>query len=114
MILSKGLKLNALYIFQKVGVAPILSELEKLGGWPLLEGENWKEKNFTLNTASEFMKNGHKRDYIFNLYVQEDLKNSTRRVIRIGRGNLRIPDEVFFMVSNQSNPEHLQHFKIFI
>ena len=91
-----------------------MSELEKLGGWPILEGDNWKEKNFTLNMASEFMKNGHNWGYIFSLDVSEDRKNSTRRVIRIERGDLRLPDEIFLVVSNQSNSEQIQHFKIFI
>ena len=91
-----------------------MSELEKFGGWPLLEGDNWKEKNFSWNMASEFMKNGHNWGYIFGLKVSEDRKNSTRRVIYVGRGSLRLPDEVFLMVSVQSNLEHLQHFAVFI
>ena len=88
-----------------------MSELEKFGGWPLIEGDNWKEKNFSWNMPSEFMKNGHHWGYIFALNVGTDAKNSTRRVISVGRGNLRLPDEVFLMVSVQSHLEHLQHYK---
>ena len=108
---SVELKVNI--VIQNVGVTPIMSELEKFGGWPLLEGDNWKEKNFSWNMASEFMKNGHNWGYIFGLNVREDPKNSTRRVIHLGRGSLRLPDEVFLMVSVQSNLEHLQHFAVF-
>ena len=84
-----------------------MSELKKFGGWPLIEGDNWKERNFSWNMPSEFMKNGYHWGYIFALNIGTDAKNSTRRVISVGRGNLRVPDEVFLMVSVRS-----QHYGI--
>ena len=32
--------------FQRLGVAPLKLELEKLGGWPLIQGDKWKESDF--------------------------------------------------------------------
>ena len=89
-----------------------MSELEKLGGWPILEGDKWKEKNFTLNMASEFMKNGHNWRYLISLGVGLDLKNTTQRVIAVGRGRGRLPDDVFLIVSISSNPEQCNTLNI--
>ena len=33
-------------LIQTVGLAPLMLELEKLGGWPLLQGDDWKEDEF--------------------------------------------------------------------
>ena len=34
-------------LFQRIGLAPLKLELEKLGGWPLLQGDTWREDEFT-------------------------------------------------------------------
>ena len=33
-------------LFQRLGVAPLKSELEKLGGWPLIQGDKWNKNDF--------------------------------------------------------------------
>ena len=80
---------------QRLGVEPIKSELEKLGGWPLIEGDSWKESNFTLDMAWEFMKNGHDNNYIFNLEVGLNLTESTKKVIGISTGRMMLRGLLF-------------------
>ena len=80
---------------QRLGVEPIKPELEKLGGWPLIEGDSWKESNFTLDMAWEFMKNGHDNNYIFNLEVGLNLTESTKKVIGISTGRMMLPGLLF-------------------
>ena len=47
---SKCPKLDWIF-FQKVGMAPLHffrdKLLEKVGGWPLIAGDSWKEEDFT-------------------------------------------------------------------
>ncbi|CAG2066313.1 unnamed protein product [Timema podura] len=42
------------------GLGPFRELLKELGGWPVLEGDAWKEADFTwLNTVYKFRKAGH-------------------------------------------------------
>ena len=35
-----------IYLLQALGVAPLKSKLEALGGWPLINSEGWKDDEF--------------------------------------------------------------------
>nr|CAD7452415.1 unnamed protein product [Timema tahoe] len=49
------------------GLGPFRELLKELGGWPVLEGDAWKEADFTwLNTVYKFRKAGYSVDYFMD------------------------------------------------
>ncbi|KAF5283678.1 hypothetical protein FQA39_LY17253 [Lamprigera yunnana] len=58
--------------------------LRELGGWPLLEGKNWNEKNFVwTDLIYKLRKRGIRSNYLINLQVEPDDRNSTKRVLTL-------------------------------
>ena len=100
-------------LFQRIGLAPLKLELEKLGGWPLLQGDSWREDqfswydgamfggtqlvNFRHNLASLLMKNGHQWDHVLNIYPMQDAKNSSWRVLVMDGVKLKAPPQTEYL-----------------
>jgi len=58
--------------------------LKKLGGWPVLEGDDWDAGSFTwLQSVYKFKEVGFSVDYFLDFSVTTDLKNSTKRTIDV-------------------------------
>ncbi|XP_031331876.1 neprilysin-2-like [Photinus pyralis] len=56
--------------------------LRGLGGWPLLEGNSWNERNFDwIQLIHELRRNGLEYNYFFNFGIEPDRKNSSQRVL---------------------------------
>lgn len=63
----------------------VKSLLSDLGGWPVLEGNDWDENNnFAWTTTMySFRKAGLEVDTLMDLTVGFDLKNSSRRMVQV-------------------------------
>lgn len=58
--------------------------ITKLGGWPVLEGSNWKDGDFDWKqSVYKFRKVGYSVDYFIDFSVGIDFKNSTKRIIDV-------------------------------
>lgn len=69
---------------EEKGLTPAIENLKTLGGWPVLEGDSWKEEDFDWKeSVYKFRKAGYSVDYFFDFSVGIDLKNSTKRVLDI-------------------------------
>lgn len=69
---------------ERRGVEPILNILQELGGWPVLDGDKWNEKDFTwVQSVYKFRKVGYSVDYFLDFSIGIDLKNSTIRKIDV-------------------------------
>lgn len=65
---------------------PLLDILKKLGGWPVLEGDNWKDGDFNWKeSVYRFRDMGYSVDYFLDFSVGVDLKNSSMRTIDVSR-----------------------------
>lgn len=82
--------LNAIIVFrrlekiEKQGLGPIKAMLKNLGGWPVLEGEEWNEADFTWkDSVYKFKTAGYSVDYFIDFSISTDLKNTTTRAIDV-------------------------------
>uniref|UniRef100_A0A224XMZ9 Putative peptidase family m13 n=1 Tax=Panstrongylus lignarius TaxID=156445 RepID=A0A224XMZ9_9HEMI len=58
--------------------------LERLGGWPVIVGDNWDEDNFSwMDLLNKFRNYGLDTNYLFTLTIGVNLKNSSLRMIEI-------------------------------
>ena len=58
--------------------------LKKLGGWPVLDGDQWLEGDFDWRSSIYKFRNiGYSVDYFIDFSIGVDLKNSTKRVIDV-------------------------------
>lgn len=58
--------------------------MDKLGGWPVLEGDSWDESSFDWKKSIyKFRKMGYSIDFFINFEVGVDMKNNKRRVINV-------------------------------
>lgn len=71
-------------MIEERGLEPVLDIHKTLGGWPVLEGDNWNEKSWSWQqSVKDFRKLGYSTDYILDFSVGTDLKNSTKRIIDV-------------------------------
>lgn len=66
------------------GVQPLLDMLRRLGGWPVLDANNWDEKSFSWEqSVYKFRDAGYSVDYFIDFSISVDVKNSTKRIIDV-------------------------------
>lgn len=83
-------------VIEQQGLNPLLNILQKLGGWPVLEGDQWNENDFNWKeSVYKFREMGYSVDYFIDFSIGVDLKNSTKRTIdvrmRTNFQSLRVP-----------------------
>lgn len=68
---------------EKRGKEPLINITDKLGGWPVVKGDQWNEQSARdlVTTIKEFRKIGYTTNSIVDVSVQTDLKNSNARKI---------------------------------
>ncbi|XP_017759283.1 PREDICTED: membrane metallo-endopeptidase-like 1 isoform X2 [Eufriesea mexicana] len=81
-------------VIEQQGLEPLLNILRKLGGWPILEGEQWNEDDFNWKeSVYKFREMGYSVDYFIDFSIGVDLKNSTKRIIDLDQASLGLSRE---------------------
>ena len=76
------------------GLATLKNILKKLGGWPLLEGDNWNQEGFRwFNLVYKFRAVGFSVDYLVDFSVAADLRNSSWRTLDLDQPRLGLSRE---------------------
>lgn len=72
-------------VIEERGLRPLFDITDKLGGWPVVKGDEWDSKSEWSWTwaVKEFRKVGYSMDYIFDFSIGIDLKKSTSRIIDV-------------------------------
>ena len=69
-------------LIEKKGLQPLQQKLKKMGGWPVLEGDDWDPSSFTFkDSVYRFRQNGYSESYFIWFYILADFKNSSYRTI---------------------------------
>ncbi|XP_044750361.1 neprilysin-2 isoform X2 [Coccinella septempunctata] len=81
-------------LIEKEGLTTIHQIFRNLGGWPVLEGDMWRDGDFDWRKAVyKFRKHGYSVDYLIDFSVGIDLKNSTRRIIDLDQASFGLRRE---------------------
>ncbi|KAI5630575.1 VLP3p-4, transcript variant X7 [Venturia canescens] len=77
---------------EAAGLGALHDQLKKLGGWPVLVGDAWKENEFNWqSTIYKFRKFGYPYDVLIGFGIVLDWENGTKRMIEIDEGTTRLP-----------------------
>lgn len=69
---------------EEIGLTHMKEIIKRMGGWPVLEGEDWDPASFTWkDTTYRFKEEGFSVDYLIDFSITTDFKNSTKRVIDV-------------------------------
>lgn len=76
------------------GFTPLLDILRQLGGWPVLDGDNWDAGKFDWRqSVFNFRAMGYSVDYFMDFSVSTDAKNSSYRSINLDQASLGLSRE---------------------
>lgn len=96
---------------EKRGIEPLEKLLKSLGGWPVLEGDKWKENEFNwLELAGKLRL--YNNDIFLMQWVGPDLKNSEENVIQFDQISLGLPSRDYFL--QESNAAYLKAYKEYV
>lgn len=70
-------------LIEEHGLEPLVSITDKLGGWPVVKGNQWSDVMKWTDIVKEFNKIGYSADYIFGFTVASDLRNTSSRIIYV-------------------------------
>lgn len=68
---------------EKHGLQQLLDILEKVGGWPVIKGDQWNPDWNWTNVVREFRKMGFRDDYIISTNTAVHFDNSTTRILLV-------------------------------
>ena len=82
-------------LIEQRGLEPVKAIIERLGGWPLLEGADWaREKDFKWYEQMYRHRDlGFSVDYLYDFSVSTDLKNSSWRTMDLDQPSLGMSRE---------------------
>ncbi|KAL7013333.1 hypothetical protein ACKWTF_015337 [Chironomus riparius] len=83
-------------LIEERGLKPMIDVLEKQGGWPVVKGGAWDGADWSWQESSKyFSKLGYLTKFLFDFQVDNDYKNTTKRIIRIDQAEFNLEREQF-------------------
>ncbi|KAB7494554.1 Endothelin-converting enzyme 2 [Armadillidium nasatum] len=98
---------------EEKGLHPLYDILDFLGGWPVLEGDDWDSKNFSwIGTLLKKRKIGFSINSIFIFDVDINVKNSSQWMIWFDQPILTLPREYFISGLNESDVQKFFQYAV--
>ena len=93
---------------EEVGTQPLLERLNALGGWPVLEGDQWQGEDDYLWSEKMPLSTqmGFSHNYIFKISVETDDRNSSKRSIYLDQPSLGLNREYLIKGFNDTDVQH--------
>ena len=67
---------------EDVGSGPLKQIINKIGGWPMIE-PGWTGDGYNWESAYVYLRSRLGANYLINMYVDIDSKNTSRRIIYV-------------------------------
>lgn len=65
------------------GITPMVEILDRYGGWPVVQGNDWKSDNWNWYEMMKRISRDGLEDLILGYYISADLKNTNRRILSV-------------------------------
>lgn len=89
---------NNVSIIEYLQERPLRELLNSVGGWPVIDGSEWNETAFDWQkTIALFRKHGVYMNFLMDLSVVKDLKNSSRYILQLDQPYFGLPDRGYFL-----------------
>ncbi|XP_037090373.1 neprilysin-2-like isoform X3 [Pollicipes pollicipes] len=95
------------------GLQPLQDVLEKMKGWPVVEGDKWDEEGFHWTRA--IYRNralGYSIDHMFDFSVTTDVKNSSWRILDFDQASLGLPRK--YLIKGFDDPDIQAYYKYMV
>lgn len=96
---------------EKRGVEPLLSLLKRIGGWPVLNPNNWDESKFDWLELTAKLR-CYNNDVLIAEWVGPDIKNSEENIIQFDQTSLGLPTRDYFL--QDTNLQYLNAYEVFM
>ena len=70
---------------EKRNEQPLINILNKLGGWPVLEGGSWNESKYDFENLAASLLSNYSTSVYFSFGVTTDDKNSSRNLLYVSK-----------------------------
>lgn len=81
---------------ENVGLSPVRTLIQDFGGWPMLDPASWDNSTFDPEESIGELRRRLLDDAIISVYVERDLKNTSRNVIFV-RNVYKLDNQSMFL-----------------
>jgi membrane metallo-endopeptidase-like protein 1 len=105
---------------EELGVAPMLSKIQRFGGWPAVEGDKWNSgenwnsgDNFSVwEWTYKMNEEGLAIDHLLSFSLEPDDKNSSWRVIELDQADLGMSREYLVKGFEDKDVQHYYRYMV--
>ncbi|XP_043215661.1 neprilysin-2-like isoform X17 [Amphibalanus amphitrite] len=101
-------------VIEERGLKPLQDVLEKMEGWPVVEGDNWNESSWGNWMLAVYRNRafGYSIDHMFDFSVTADVKNSTWRILDLDQPSLGLPRK--YLIKGFNDPDIQAYYKYMV
>ncbi|XP_015119420.1 neprilysin-1 [Diachasma alloeum] len=94
---------------RKIGDAPLKETLKQLGGWPVVEGPNWKPPKHSIEVLLGRLRADFNEGALVEPWVGPDDKNSSTNILQLDQMQLALPSRDYYLNSSSERELRAYH-----